>query len=166
MSATPPVAMWITRWTTPLVVLAPSEVTSATPPVAEWTTTTMPPLRGASTSRFALATSSNARRRTTAAAPATPLCFATGAAGPAAHDKGFDQQPAGATWNTPSQFAHPRISQRARPPQPRPVTLAASARSTSSAPPLSRPRTPATKPTPAEPPTPPEPLRSGAFTMQ
>ena len=46
MSATPPVAVWITRWTTPLVVLAPSWVTSATPPVAEWTTTTTPRYAG------------------------------------------------------------------------------------------------------------------------
>ena len=38
MSATPPMAVWITRLTTPLVVLAPSWVTSGTPPRAEWLT--------------------------------------------------------------------------------------------------------------------------------
>ncbi len=38
--------------------------------------------------------------------------------------------------NTPCQFGRPRRSQRARPSQPRPVTLAASARATSNAPSL------------------------------
>jgi hypothetical protein len=137
MSATPPVAVWITRWTTPLVVLAPSGVTLATPPVAEWTTTT--------------ATPPTAPRRTTAAGPAIPLCFATGDGGACGSRSAIQPAHRFAPSNTPCQFERPRRSERARPP----ATPACHAgcfrsfhieRATAS-----RPRTQAEKPTPAEP---------------
>ena len=118
-------------------------VTSATPPVAEWTTTTT--------------TTTTAPRRTTAAGPATTLCFATGGSGacgsrsriqPAHRWRDFDTpsrfQPALAFDRAPASRRRTRLAKSnvrgaasaPGPPQPRPVTLAASARSTSNAPPL------------------------------
>ena len=95
----------------------------------------------------------NAPRRTTAAAPATPCASQRGLAGPAAHVRnstaplarprhaiaiptsiGVRPRSRFAPSNTPRQFERPRRSQRAR--LTPPVTLAASARSTSNAPPL------------------------------
>ena len=54
-----------------------------------------------------MTTPPTAPRRTTAAGPTTPLCFATGGAGPAAHDQGFNQHTAGATTIRPHNSNQP-----------------------------------------------------------
>ena len=66
----------------------------------------------------------------------SPVLSQRGVEGAAAHDQQFNHHPAGATWNTPPQFDVRGAASAPGPLQPRPVTLAASARSTSNAPPL------------------------------
>ena len=147
-------------------------VTSATPPVAEWTTTRRPrrPRPGARPPQ----------------APPPPYASQRVVAGPAAHDQGFNQHPAGATSTRPHNSNHPwpstapplRAVEHASPSRTSAAQPARQAPSTPAChagcfrslhverPTASRPRTPAAKPTPVEPRTPSEPLRSGAFTMQ
>ena len=111
----------------------------------------------------ALATTPNAPRRTTAAAPSTPLCFATGSGGGSGSRSAIRL----ATRWRDLEHAATIATSAAQPARQANACHAGCFRSSQfERPTASRPRMPATKPTPVEPRTPPEPLRSGAFTMQ